>query len=73
MKPTTIASLARKAGAFEIETPKTADGRTTVRVQYDAKIADINRIKKHLRKPRMGASKVGEHTLDYFLRQEGLK
>jgi len=73
VKPTTIASLATRAGAFEVKAPKGAQAKTTVRVQYDAKIADIEKIKKHLRKPRMGASKIGEHTLNYFLRREGLK
>jgi len=73
VEPTTIARLARRAGAFEIAAQSPGTERTTVRVQYEAKIADIEKIKKHLRVPRMGASKVGEHTLDYFLRQEGLK
>jgi hypothetical protein len=73
VRPTTIATLAKRAGAFEIQTPRSVKEKTTVRVQYEAKIADIDKVKKHLRKPRMGASKVGEHTLDYYLRQEGLK
>lgn len=73
VKATTIAHLAQRTGAFEIKTPATTTEKTTVRVQYEAKIRDVDKIKKHLRKPRMGASKVGEHTLDYYLRQEGLK
>ncbi len=74
MKPTTIAQLVHKTGsAFEVEAPKKTVVKTTVRIQYNAKIADVDKVKKHLRKPRLGASKVGEHTFDYFLRQEGLK
>ena len=74
MKPTTIAQLVHRAGsAFEVETPKKKAVKTTVSIQYNAKIADVDKVKKHLRKPRLGASKVGEHTFDYFLRQEGLK
>ncbi|MBU2622200.1 MAG: ATP-binding protein [Proteobacteria bacterium] len=74
MKPTTIAQLVRKAGsAFMIEAPNQAAKRTTVSVQYNAKQVDIEKIRKHLRNPRMGAAKIGEHTFDYFLRQEGLK
>jgi len=74
MKPTTIAQLVHKAGsAFEVEAPKKKSIKTTIKVQYDAKIVDVDKVKKHLRKPRLGASKVGEHTFDYFLRQEGLK
>ena len=74
MEPTTIAQLVHKAGsAFEVEAPKREAVKTTVKVQYDASISDVEKVKRHLRQPRMGASKVGEHTLDYFLRQEGLK
>lgn len=74
MKPTTLANLVRKAGsAFEIEAPKEQKAKTTVRVQYDAKVSDMEKVRKHLRKPHMGATTIGEHTFDYFLRQEGLK
>jgi Histidine kinase-, DNA gyrase B-, and HSP90-like ATPase len=74
MRPTTIAQLVHKTGsAFQVDTPKRATAKTTVRVQYDADITDVDKIKKHLRKPRLRASKIGEYTFDYFLRQEGLK
>lgn len=74
MKPTTLAQLVRKAGsAFGIETAKESKAKTIVRVQYDALISDLEKVRKHLRTPHMGATKIGEHTFDYFLRQEGLK
>lgn len=74
VKPTTLANLVHREGsAFSIETPTQEVKKSTIRVQYDAKVNDIEKIRKHLRKPRMGARKIGEHTLDYFLRQEGLK
>ncbi len=74
MKPTSLANLVRRAGsAFLIEEPKNELKKTTVRVRYEAKIVDVEKIRKHLRKSRMGATKIGEHTFDYFLRQEGLK
>lgn len=41
-----------------------------VRVQYDAKIADVKRIEQYLRRPGMGAAEVGRHTFHYFLRNE---
>ncbi|MGA2363407.1 MAG: ATP-binding protein [Candidatus Aminicenantales bacterium] len=47
--------------------------RTTTSVQYSAKISDLEKIRKHLRKPKMGASRIGEYTLAYFLEKEGLK
>lgn len=74
MKPTTLPQLVRKANsAFEVEPPNQVAKKNTVRVQYDAKLMDLEKIRKHLRKPRMGASKIGEHTFDYFMREEGLK
>ncbi len=74
MKPTTIGQLVNKAGsAFEVEAQKKNAVKTTVSIQYNAKITVVDKVRKHLRKPRLGASKVGEFTFDYFLRQEGLK
>ena len=74
MEPTTLANLVRKAGsAFEIKAPQEQNVKTTIRVQYNAKVSDMEKVRKHLRKPRMGATTIGEHTFDYFLRQEGLK
>lgn len=46
--------------------------RVTQSVQYHAYISDLEKIRKHLRQPRMGAGRIGEHTFDYFLEQEGL-
>ena len=40
------------------------------RIQYDAKVADVERIGKHLRQPGMSGSEVGRYTLDFFLRNE---
>lgn len=74
MVPTTFARLVRKASsAFGVEAPDQKVKKSTVRVQYEAKIVDIKKIRKHLRKPHIGAAKIGEHAFDYFLRQEGLK
>jgi len=50
-----------------------AAARDTQRVQYDASVADLQRVRRHLRQPKMPANRIGEHTLDYFLRAEGLK
>jgi hypothetical protein len=74
MKPTSLADLVRKTGStFKIEPPKVLVNKTKVRVQYDANTIDVEKIRKHLRKPRMGYGKIGEYTFDYFLNQEGLK
>lgn len=42
----------------------------TMQIQYNAKVADVKRIGKHLRRPGMSGSEVGRHTLDFFLRNE---
>jgi hypothetical protein len=47
--------------------------KTTTSVQYSAKISELEKIRKHLRKPKMGASRIGEYTFGYFLEKEGLK
>jgi len=57
---------------FEAMAPGKIKRKTTTRVQYDAENADLDRIKKHLRKAQMSANKIGRHTFDYFLKQEGL-
>jgi hypothetical protein len=46
--------------------------KVTQQVQYPAKIADLERVRRHLRQPRMAANKIGEHTFQYFLKEEGL-
>lgn len=62
-----LASSATTPLKFKPPTPKR--DRTT-RIQYKAKVADVERIGKHLRKPGMSGSEVGRHTLEFFLRNE---
>lgn len=62
-----LASSAAKPRKFKPPTPKEDP---TTRIQYDAKVADVGRIRKYLRKPGMSGSEVGRHTLDFFLRNE---
>lgn len=74
MKQTTFANLVRSSrSAFGIEAPNQMATKSTVRVQYEAKIVDLERIRKHLRKPQLRPARIGEYTFEYFLRQEGLK
>jgi hypothetical protein len=62
-----LASSAKKPLTFKPPTPKKD---LTTRIQYKAKVADVERIGKHLRKPGMSGSEVGRHTLYFFLRNE---
>lgn len=47
-----------------------ASPRTTTKIQYDAEIGDVERIKRVLRQPKWSANKVGKHTFEYFLKKE---
>lgn len=62
-----------KAGAspFRVE-PRTGmpPQKTTVRVQFDAEMDDLGKVRKKLRKSRMSASAIGKYALDYFIKQE---
>lgn len=62
-----LASSLAKPRKFEPPKPKKDP---TTRIQYDAQVADVKRIGKHLRQPGMSGSAVGRHTFDFFLRNE---
>ena len=42
----------------------------TVRVQFDASLEDIEKVRKCLRKPWMSGAAIGRHALKYFIEQE---
>lgn len=44
--------------------------RTTMRVQYDAELRDIQRVRKRLEEPSKSASDIGKYTFEYFLKVE---
>ena len=50
--------------------PTISKQRTTMRIQYDAKINQVESIAKYLSKPGMTGSDVGRHTFHYFLQNE---
>ena len=49
---------------------RTQPVRMTTKIQYDALNSDIDLIRKCLRKPRMSAKAIGEHTFKYFVEME---
>jgi hypothetical protein len=55
---------------FRVRPKELAQTSTTVRIQYDARIPEIAKIKKHLRKPTWSARQVGRFTFDHFLKTE---
>lgn len=50
--------------------PPTKPPPKEIRVQYYAKMRDIEKIGNHLRRPGMGGSEVGRYTFNYFLKNE---
>ena len=53
----------------EFEKPKTPT-KTTLRIQYDARIVDVESVAVYLGTPGMSGSDVGRHTFQFFLRNE---
>jgi hypothetical protein len=45
-------------------------GPQTVRISFEAPTEDVERIRRHLRRPSMAAYKVGKHAFDHFLKTE---
>jgi len=67
-----LGQIVNKEGTVFSVPAETKPAKTTTRVQYEAEKADLEAIRKHLRNSRMAATKIGEHTFKYFLRNEGL-
>lgn len=63
-------ALGKSTGSFQVTPSQERKPKATVGVQYDAKIADIERAKKCLRKSKWSARRVGEYALEYFLKME---
>lgn len=71
VKPSDIRKAAAKPLAtFNVVTASRLKPKTTLRIQYDAEANDVERIKKHLRRPSMKPNEIGKHTFDYFLKTE---
>lgn len=51
-------------------TPPTKPIPDTIRIQYDAKVSDIERISIYLKRPSWSGAQIGRYTFDYFLKNE---
>lgn len=70
VRVTDVREVASKASTiFKVE-PVRRYLPPTVKIQYDALIEEVDRIRKHLRKPRMSAREVGKYTFDHFVKKE---
>jgi hypothetical protein len=72
IQQTTLAHVAASTpGQFKVTySPGIRKPKTTVRVQYDAEKVDVEKIKKHVKKPGWGANQIGKHTFDHYIKTE---
>lgn len=69
IRPVDVRELtAQPMNTFEIK--KRPPGEATVRVQYDAKQVEVNRIKRCIAKSTWSAARIGKYTFDHFLKTE---
>lgn len=69
IKSVDIRSLAERPST-RFDVPKKPAKKTTVSIQFNAKIDDVERVKKCVRHPDWSASKIGEYTFEHFLKKE---
>jgi Histidine kinase-, DNA gyrase B-, and HSP90-like ATPase len=50
--------------------PSRKEAPRQVKVQYLAKVSELDKIRKHFSRPNMSASEIGRKTLEFFLRHE---
>ncbi len=63
-------SVLQKAPTQFRQVAGTTVRKKTARVQYDAKLTDLERIRKRLRRPGLSASEIGRITFDHYLKTE---
>jgi len=74
VKQQDIGTVLRKSGiAFQISMPERPSGPPMVSIQYKVRKDRLELAKKILQKPSWAATRVGEHTFNYFLGHEGPK
>lgn len=68
-----VRSLAqRRPSGFKVTPEREHKLKTTVRVQFDAERVDLERIKKHIRRPDLSAGAVGKYAFDEYIANERL-
>jgi hypothetical protein len=74
MKPGDVTTLLEGAASSFRVASKSVQREEPVdtQINFTVKIVDLERVRKHLRSPKMSKSKVGEHVFEYFMRSEGL-
>lgn len=71
VKAVPLAELAKQSSSdFRITYRTPSYIKTTVRVQYEAEKSDIEKVRKKLKKPSLGANHVGLFTFNHYLKTE---
>jgi len=71
VKATTLAAMASKpVSTFVVTMPARQPPSTTTSIQYEAERSDVERVRKHLKKPSLAAWRVGKHTFEHYLKTE---
>jgi hypothetical protein len=55
---------------FPSSLPRKKGGKKRMSVQFDANTADIERVRKRIRKPNLSAGAIGRYTFEHFLKTE---
>jgi hypothetical protein len=62
--------VARDEQEFPAALPRRRGRRSTIKIQFDAERADVDRVRARLGKPGLAAGAVGRHTFVHFLQTE---
>jgi hypothetical protein len=71
LKPANIGKIVTAgAAAFPNAMPRAGKRGRTIRVQFDASLTDVDRVRKRIGNTKLSAGSVGRHTFDHFIRTE---
>jgi hypothetical protein len=70
VRQTDIRDIAVKPSSPFTVAYRGVSARETNKVQYDAKVIDLERIRKHLRKPTLSATRIRKITFDHYVKTE---
>jgi hypothetical protein len=71
LRPASLASVASRApSSFKPDVRLPTPAERFTKVQYDASVEELGRIRKKLAKPRLPANRIGRLTFEHYLRTE---
>jgi hypothetical protein len=70
VKPADFRTLMRSPASSTFAVKPQPVRKTTTRIQFDAELRDVERIRKRIRRPGLSATSIGKYTFDHFLKTE---